>query len=213
MIDPTKDGVAQGTTGYFSASTLPIASKLKVGTTPQFRTGDTSVTLGPTPDGDPFKVAASVALTDALPSFGLTVFGTSLDGSVISSDFTIPILPAGSTGGVPATGFDLTQITAAAAGVTTPPPPGSPVASPAAVTVAAGATQQLAVTETSGDVTATSTYVSDNTAVATVSAAGLITGVTPGAANVTVTDAAGNKVVVPVTVPVPGTPAAQALRR
>lgn len=202
MIDPTKDGVALGTTGYFSASTLPLASKLKLGTAPSFTTGDTSVTLSASPDGDPFKVAAAVALTETLTSFGITVSGTSLDGTAISSNFSIPVLPAGTTGGVPATAFDLIQIPNPAAPPPPPPPPPpvTPVASPASVSLAVGATQPLSVTETSGDVTASSTYASDNNAVATVDTTGVITGVSAGSANVTVTDAQGNSTVVPVTV-------------
>jgi len=204
-IDPTKNGVVQGTTGYFQASTLPIGSLLKPGTVPTFSTGDTSVTLAPTPDGDPNKIAASVALTEALPSFGLTISGTALDGTAISTTFNIPVLPAGSTGGVPATGFDLTQVTAAAAGVGGGTGPGtggtgtlSVTPSTASLSLASGATQQL--TPTDSNTAAAFTYVSDTPTVATVSSTGLITPVSVGTANITITDGAGNTSVVPVTV-------------
>lgn len=64
-------------------------------------------------------------------------------------------------------------------------------ASPASVSVAEGATQQLTITgsfsdSSTDDVTSQANYVSDATSVATVSAAGLVTGVAEGSAEVTV---------------------------
>lgn len=203
-ILPT-NGVPLGGSTTFQASPIPEKGLLKPGTTWSFETGDTSVTLSPADDGDTTKIKASVALTETLPSFGLTVKGTGLDGTLINRTFVIPVQP--SVGAVSATDVDLNQVSTAP-----PPPPVTPVASPASVSLAPGASQQLAITETSGDVTATSTYVSDNTAVATVDAGGNITGVANGSANVTVTDAAGNMVVVPVVVS-DGSPTPQTARR
>jgi hypothetical protein len=214
-IDPTLNGIAKGTTGYFQASPLPAGGQLKAGTGFTFTTGDTSVSLGPTPSGDATMIAATVAAGETLPSFGLTVSAIALDGTPLQTTFTIPVLPGGSTGGTPATSIDLNQITAAAAGGTTtppPPPPVNPVASPASVSVAVGATQALAISETSGDVTSTSTFASDNPAVATVDGTGVVTGISAGNANVLVTDASGNSTTVPVTVggggvaPIAGSP-------
>lgn len=70
--------------------------------------------------------------------------------------------------------------------VVTAAPPTSIAVTPATANVAVGATQQLAVATNLGvDVTATATYTSSDPAVATVDAAGLVTGVAAGTATIT----------------------------
>ena len=200
-------GVALGTTGYFQASAIPAGSQLKAGTNFAFSTGDPSITLAPSPDGDPTKIAASVSATETLTSFGITVTATSLSGAALSVTVTVPVLPAGVTGGVPATGIGVVQIPASV--VLPPPPPGSVtlavVPSTVSLSLASSPTVQLAATDTPASgpatpVTATSTYASNAPAIATVSASGLVSGVSVGTAVVTITDPAGNVSTVPVTV-------------
>ena len=65
---------------------------------------------------------------------------------------------------------------------------------PATANIAVGATQQLTPTVTPTNATNKQvTYTSDKEAVATVNASGLVTGVTAGTANITVTTADGAK--------------------
>src|SRR5207245_1164673 len=76
-----------------------------------------------------------------------------------------------------------------------PPPPPAPVAqvsvTPASATLAVGGAQQLAATLTDSSANVltgrTVTWASSNTAVATVSVTGLVTGVAAGAATITAT--------------------------
>ena len=84
---------------------------------------------------------------------------------------------------------------------------------PAAVTLAPGATRQLLVTAryndaTTGDVTADSTFVSSDPSVATVGAAGLVSAVADGVATITATHTAtGQTAEAAVTVATPSGPA------
>lgn len=206
MIDPTKNGVAVGTTGWFQYSTLPIGGKLKPGAPVSITSGDKSITfgIGVSPDGDPTKFSAAVDAAETLASFGVTIAGTSLDGSAIQSTFSVPVLPAGSTGGTLATGFDLVQLASApvAPGGGGTSPDTSIAASPSslALSLSSAPTAKLSVAgQPSGaDVTASSTYTVDNPAVATVAADGTVTAISAGSFNVAVANGS-------LTTSVPGT--------
>lgn len=102
----TINGVVVGSSGVFQASPLPPNGLLAKGTSYSFTTGDTSVTLGPSDDADPTKVKATVAQSETLPTFGITVAWTDSAGNAHTKSFDIPVLqPA-----VPATDVDLNQL-------------------------------------------------------------------------------------------------------
>lgn len=76
-----------------------------------------------------------------------------------------------------------------------------PTVIPPTVLLSNGGTMQLAVDDASGkDITATAGYASADSTTASVSTSGVVTGNKVGSTVVTVTDAAGNKTSVPVTV-------------
>lgn len=196
MIDPTKDIIAVGTTRWLQWSTLPIGSKLKPGAPVVVTTGDKSIAIaqGSSPDGDPTKFSVTVDPAEALPTFGLTISGTSLDGTPISSTFTLPLGPASSTGGNPALGFDLSLLASApvapGGGGTGPTAPTLITTTPSSIngTVGDTPTALKVVDDQGNDVTASSTYASADPTIATVDATGLITLVGPGTTSINVTN-------------------------
>lgn len=90
-------------------------------------------------------------------------------------------------------------LAAIAAGTPVTPPPPSITVTPASVSVAVGATQQLAVSDGTKDVTAQSAFTSGDATIATVDASGLVTGVAAGSTSVGVSEGTASTVV-PVTV-------------
>lgn len=196
MIDPTKDIVAAGTTRWFQYSTLPIGGKLKPGAPVSITTGDVRISLGigVSPDGDPTKFSATVPADEPNATFGITLQGTSLDGSPLAKTFTIPIGPVGSTGGTPATDFDLTLLASApvapGGGGTTPPAATSISAAPSSISGIVGdPATALKITDNNGnDVTASSTYASADPTIATVDASGNVTLVGAGTTSINVTN-------------------------
>lgn len=200
MIDPTKDIIAIGTKRWLRWSTLPIAGRLKPGAPVSVTTGDTSVAIatGVSPDGDPQTFSVTVDPAEVKTAFGITIQGIALDGTPIASTFSIPLGPAGSTGGVPATSFDLTLLASApvapGGGGTTPPAATSISATPASIsgTVGDPATALKVVDNNGNDVTASSTYASADPTVAAVDTAGNVTpvGTTGGSTTINVTNGA-----------------------
>jgi hypothetical protein len=100
--EPMIIGVKVGLSGTFQVT---WNGAIKQGST-TWKTGDPSVTLTASPDGDTTKVIATVATGETLPSFGLTASAVSSDGSTITSDASIPVL----ANVPPATGGTIDQL-------------------------------------------------------------------------------------------------------
>lgn len=101
--DMSVTGVPLGGSGTFRVS--PVPSNGQLSSVPQWTTGDASVTLAPAADG--LTCVATVASTETLTSFGLTVSAVSSDGAQLSQTTSVPVLAATP---VPATGLQIDQI-------------------------------------------------------------------------------------------------------
>ena len=167
----------------------------------------------PPPDNNNMPTLTSIAVAPATVSLAvganqqLTVTGTFSDGSTddVSSEATFTsndaaVASVSATGLVTAVAEGMATIVADVGGTTgtmtvtvTPPPPPmleSIAVAPETATIDVGATQQLTVTGTfddssTSDQTSEATFMSNAMAVATVSAGGLITGVSAGTATIT----------------------------
>ena len=101
-------GIVVGQVGTFTGVPDPPGSALQAGNIPTWLADDPNVALTPAADGS--SVAAQTSATDTATSFNLTQSGVSSDGTKISTTVNVPLLPVTPPPPVPATGFDIKQV-------------------------------------------------------------------------------------------------------
>ena len=170
--------------------------------TSEGKSGTSAITVNPVPVASvavsPSSAAVSVGGTQQLTATPLDANGNPLSGRAVSWTTSAPgVATVDANGLVTAVATGSATITATSEGksgtsaITVQVPVASVSVSPTAATILVGGTQQLTATPLDADGNPLSgrtvTWVSSNTAVATVSASGLVTGVAPGSATITAT--------------------------
>jgi uncharacterized protein YjdB len=213
----SSSGLVTGKAASAEPASITATSEGKIGTAQITVPPVASVTVAPSTAsveaGKTVQLTATTRDANGNVLTGRTVAWTSLNTAVatVSSSGLVTGVAAGGPAGVEATSEGQTgtaQIT-----VTAPPPPPPPVASvavaPSTATVEPGKTVQLTATtlDANGNVLTgrTVTWTSLNTAVATVSSSGLVTGVAEGSAGIEATSE-GKTGTAQITVPAPPPP-------
>ena len=170
--------------------------------TSEGKSGTSAITVNPVPVASvavsPASATLIVGATLQLTATPLDANGNPLSGRAVSWTTSAPgVATVDANGLVTAVATGSATITATSEGksgtsaITVQVPVASVSVSPAAATILVGGTQQLTATPLDADGNPLSgrtvTWVSSNTAVATVSASGLVTGVAPGSATITAT--------------------------
>ena len=101
---PTNFTVTPGQPFQVTASTIPTGGALQAGAIPVWTVDDASVVL--TPDATGLVVNGTTVVTDAAPSFNLTLTGINSVGATISNTQNMAFTAAPPS---PATGFSFVQ--------------------------------------------------------------------------------------------------------
>src|SRR6266516_1475390 len=170
--------------------------------TSEGKSGTAAITVSSTPVASvavsPASATLIVGATQQLTATPLDANGNPLSGRTISwTTSALGVATVDANGLVTGVATGSATITATSEGksgtsaITVQVPVASVSVSPTAATILVGGTQQLTATPLDADGNPLSgrtvTWVSSNTAVATVSASGLVTGVAPGSATITAT--------------------------